>query len=112
MLKVEAAALRIADPSSTGLGCIRTKPPGLLGTTLSIYRTALVIIAFWETARLCAVSVDPKDDGFGAKEVVKDAQSSMKIACPGELFVFTEKVVEGNMERRKESGQVSEHDKC
>ena len=43
---------------------------------------------------------------------VKDALASVTITNLGKPSVVTEKVVEGNIGCKNESGQLSEHDKC
>ena len=56
--------------------------------------------------------LDSKDDGIGAKKDVKDALASVTITRLGKPSVATEKVVEGSMGCKNESGHLSEHDKC
>lgn len=77
--------------SSTGLGCIGTKNSKRLEIKLSFHRTGPMLFTFLETARICAVFMDPKDDGIGAKEDEKDAPASGEnhlfrrlVSCHGE----------------------------
>lgn len=55
-----------------------------------------------ETARVCAVFMDPQDDGIGAKKEAKDARASMRITCLRRLYVVSEEVIEGRIHGMKE----------
>lgn len=41
----------------------------------------------WETARVYAVFMDPKDDGIGEKKEPKDARAWMRVTYLGRLYV-------------------------
>ena len=58
------------------------------------------------------MDMDPKHDGVGANKEVKDASTPTRLPVWASCMGLTERFVEKNMEWKRESGQLSEHDKC
>lgn len=47
-----------------------------------------------------------------SQKEMKDANAPMRSNFPENPYMLTERLVQGNPERKNESGQLSEHDKC